>query len=198
MTKAEFLARLTAALSQLPEAERERQRAYYAEMLDDMTEDGLAEAEAVEKLGSPEEAAEKVLREMPLPELVRARVRPAGGWTALSIVLLILGFPLWGSLMLAFLAVLAAVYLTIWAAVAALFAAVAAVALSGAAIVVGALVHLSGGVAALLLAAGTGLVLAGLGVAAFFPALWAARGLVKLTGALGRWVRSLFLRKETV
>ena len=51
MTKLAFLDELEKRLSQLPQEEIDKHLSYYAEMIDDMTEDGMDEAAAVEKLG---------------------------------------------------------------------------------------------------------------------------------------------------
>ena len=51
MTKHEFLKQLKAELAGLPGAERRRQLDYYAELLDDMVEDGMDPEMAVERLG---------------------------------------------------------------------------------------------------------------------------------------------------
>ncbi len=109
MTKREFLDALGSRLSQLPKEEIEKQLAYYAELLDDMTEDGIPEARAVEKLGAPEEIAKTVLQDSPLPMLVKSRVKSGGGWTALRVVLLVLGAPVWLPILLLIFAVLLSV-----------------------------------------------------------------------------------------
>ena len=44
--------------------------------------------------------------------------------------------------------------------------------------------------------AGAGIALLGLAVLAFVGAGYAARALVRLTGALAVWIRSLFIRRE--
>ena len=114
MTKREFLDDLKSRLSQLPPDEIGKRLAYYAELIDDMVEDGMDEAAAVAKLGDVSKIADDILREQPLPTLVKSRVRPSGGWTALDIVLLVLGFPVWFPILMAFLAVVLSVYVVIW------------------------------------------------------------------------------------
>ena len=52
MTKREFIDVLNARTGALPEAERERLSAYFAEIIDDRMEDGVSEEEAVAALGS--------------------------------------------------------------------------------------------------------------------------------------------------
>jgi uncharacterized membrane protein len=196
MTRAEFLRELDAALGQLPAQERQKQQDFYAEMLDDMREDGISEEAAVEKLGDPRAAAEKVLQELPLPALVKSRVRPSGGWTAATIVLLVLGSPIWFSLLIAVIAVVLAVYVVIWALIAALFAVVLSIGVAGLAVVAALLWAMPGSVAVGLMTAGAGIALLGLAVLAFVGAGYAARALVRLTGALAVWIRSLFIRRE--
>ena len=57
MTEPAFLDELEKRLSQLPLKEIDKHLSYYAGMIDDMTEDGMSEAEAVEKLGPASEIA---------------------------------------------------------------------------------------------------------------------------------------------
>ena len=84
MSRAEFLRLLRWRLAQMPQSEIEKNVAYYDEMFSDMIEDGMTEEEAAARLGDPEEIAKELLRDMPMSELVRSRVRPSGGWTAFS------------------------------------------------------------------------------------------------------------------
>ena len=68
MDKRTFLERLQAALAGLPDAERERQLAYYEEMIDDRVEEGMSESEAIAALGPADQLAQRVLRQTP-PQL---------------------------------------------------------------------------------------------------------------------------------
>ena len=80
MTKADFLQLLERALAQLPEEERQANLEYYSELLDDMLEEGMTEAEATAKLGSPSQIAQSILQEVPLGKLVSTRMKPKSGW----------------------------------------------------------------------------------------------------------------------
>lgn len=115
MTKAEYLDRLRASLALMPPEEREAQLAYYEELFDDMLEDGMSEAEVIERLGAPEQVAEELLAEMPMATLVKNRVRATGRPSALTIVLLVLGAPLWLPLLISAAAVLLSLLITLWA-----------------------------------------------------------------------------------
>ena len=196
MLKAEFLGQLQKALSALPAAEVERQLNYYSELIDDMMEDGLSEIEAITRLGRVEDIRENILREQPLPLLVKNAARPKNGWTALSVIFLILGFPVWGSLLIAFFAVVCSIYIAIWAILFAAFAVVVSFGIAGVAMIVYAVIRLGMGAGSVLWTIGAAMLLLGLCVLGFPLAAALAKLVVKGTAAVGRWVKSLFIRKE--
>ena len=78
MNKESYLAQIRTLLASLPEEDRERSLAFYAESIDDRMEDGMSEEEAVASLESPEEAAKSILMDTPLPALVKALCRGDG------------------------------------------------------------------------------------------------------------------------
>lgn len=96
MSKTEFLTRLEKLLKGLSRKERETHLSYYQEMIEDAMEDGCTEAEAVARIGSPGEIAEQILSEQETP----AKPVSAGKKIVIAI-LLIIGSPLWGSILLA-------------------------------------------------------------------------------------------------
>ena len=195
MNKSEFLQALGKRLAQLPESERKQRLAYYDELISDMMEDGMSETEAVGKLGDVDAIAAQILRETPLGTLVKTRVQPKRGWTPLSIVLAVIGFPLWGSVALTLLAVLISVYVTIGSVLISLFAVVFAVAAVGFVLLVAPIVFLSLPFPWTLGLVGSGLLLLGLTVIAFWGAYYVCKGIVKTTVLLARWVKSWFIRK---
>lgn len=197
MNKQQFLSALRRGLSQLPPEEIEKQAAYYSELIDDMVEDGMTEYEAVSRLGSVEDIYQDILQNMPLPLLVRTGAKPKGGWTALSIVLIILGFPIWFSLAVAVLAVIFSVYIVIWVVVIVAFAVVLALAACAVAAIVAFVRLLFGSVALAILALGCAFVLAGFGIAAWLLAVAFAKLVVRATAAIGRSVKRIFIRKES-
>lgn len=116
MTKADFLQLLERALAQLPEEERRANLEYYSELLDDMLEEGMTEAEATAKLGSPSQIAQSILQEVPLGKLVSTRMKPKSGWTPLAIVLAVVGSPVWVPLLLLAAALVLSLFGSIWGA----------------------------------------------------------------------------------
>lgn len=197
MYKEQFLSALCRGLSQLPPEEIEKQVAYYSELIDDMTEDGMTEYEAVSRLGSVEDIYQDILQNMPLPLLVKTRAKPKGGWTALSIILIILGFPIWFSLAVALFAVIFSIYVVIWVLVIVVFAVFIAFAACVLALIVVFVRLLFSGAALAVLALGCAFVLAGLAILTWILAVAFAKLIVKATAAIGRGVKSLFIRKES-
>ncbi len=196
MTKADFLQLLERALAQLSEEERQKNLEYYSELLDDMMEEGMTEAEATAKLGSPNQIAQSILQEMPLGKLVSTRMKPKSGWTPLAIVLAVVGSPVWVPLLLAAVAVVLAVFVSIWALG---FAAVAVVLGLVVAVVATPIIAIKAATLTLpvgLLLLGAGLVLLGLCVLGGLMAVELCKLLWQLTVWLAHKVKGLFIRKE--
>lgn len=197
MNKQDFLARLRQALSGLPQDDIEERLAFYNEMIDDRAEDGLTEEAAVAELGPVDKIAAQIAAEIPLPRLVRERMKTTRRFRTWELVLLILGFPVWLPLLTAAFAILLSLYIVIWAVIISLWA----VWIS---FIAGALGGLAAGVMFICQGNGTqglimisaGVVLAGLSVFLFFGCRAATRGAAILTKKLAAGVRSLFLRKE--
>ena len=202
MNKQEFLDKLRRALAQMPLEERERQLGYYEELFDDMLEDGMSETEAAAKLGDPPKIAAELLTALPLGTLVKSSIPPKGSLSALTVVLVVLGFPLWFPLLLsAFIVVFSLLFsllVTLWALVVSYAAVVLSLGIAAVAAPIGLVSGMISGsplviIGASLAAAGL-CVLGALGVAPLF------RGLARLSAAICRafWrgVKSIFIKKE--
>lgn len=202
MTKNEFSEQLKQTLVRrgLSYEEAAKSAEFYLEMIDDRIEDGMSEEDAVAALGSIEEIAEQILYDLPLGVLVKSKIqnnKKRNGNPALVIVLAVIGFPIWFPILMAALAVVLSMYLVIGALVFAVFAVVAAVGISGIAMLPAACFLFSENLAAALGLIGAGLLLAGTAFLLYFPAKYAAKGLVWLTKALARGVKSLFIGKSS-
>lgn len=122
MTKNEFLSLLRQRLTGFSQEDADRSIDYYAEMIEDRIEDGMTEEEAVLAMGSPEDAVAQILRETPLPKLVKTKLKPSRKLKAWEIVLLALGSPLWIVLLAAAFIILLSVYIVLWSVVLVLYA----------------------------------------------------------------------------
>ena len=98
MNKKQFLAAIRNRIKGLPESDIDKSLDYYSEMIDDRVEDGMSEEEAVAALGTVDEIVAQILNDIPLPKLVKEKVRPKRSRSALEVILLVLGLPLWFSL----------------------------------------------------------------------------------------------------
>lgn len=196
MSKADFLRLLERALAQLSEEERRKNLEYYSELLDDMMEEGMTEAEATAKLGSPSQIAQSILQEMPLGKLVSTRMKPRSGWTPLAIVLAVVGSPVWVTLLLAGVVVVLALFVSIWALG---FAAIAVVIGLAVAVVAAPVIAIRTAAMTLplgLMLLGAGLVLLGLCVLGGLMTVELCKLLWQLTVWLGHKIKGLFIRKE--
>ena len=97
-------------------------------MLEDRMEEGLSEEEAVSAAGPVSEIVAQAVADIPLARLARERIRPRRRPKAWEIVLLALGSPIWLSLGVAAIAVILAVYVSLWAVLVSLWAVFAALA----------------------------------------------------------------------
>lgn len=211
MNKEQFLLQLGEKLASLPYSEVRRSLDFYKEIIDDRIEDGMTEEEAVTSLESIDVIAERIILDnTPLPTLVKARVHQEkqqraqdphkhsnSGWI---ILLLILGFPLWFALLATMGVVVLACYIVLWSLILTLFSIVLSLGLSALICLIAAFIVLPFNGLSTLACLGAGLLLAGLTLLSWFPAILGAKGLVFLTGklgkALGRSIKSLFIRKE--
>ena len=114
MTKNEFLEQLRRGLSGLPMEDIDERLNFYSEMIDDRIEEGLSEAEAVSAVGSVSDIVSQILRETPLTKLVKEKVKPAKPLKWWAIVLIVLGSPIWLSLLIAAAVIVLAVYVVLW------------------------------------------------------------------------------------
>lgn len=196
MEKLDFLVALESALSQLPEEDRRASIEYYAELIDDRVEEGMAEADAVASLGTVGTIAEQILMDMPLSKLVKTKLRPQrkiGGW---EIALLILGFPVWFPVLVSAVAVIFAVYVCLWAVDISLYATDLSLAVSGFGCTLGGLVVCTQNYPEGLFIIGAGAVCTGLALLLLPVCNLAARGTVQLGKKLIRWIKRCFIRKE--
>lgn len=196
MNKQEFLAELRKGLSGLPHEDIEERLSFYGEMIDDRIEEGLSEEEAVAEIGTVDDIVAQILADTPLTRLVKEKVKPNRALKAWEIVLIVLGSPIWLSLLLAAAAVFLSVYIALWAVVLSLYAADFAIAVSALAGIVGAIVYYpTAGIAQAALVFGAALVCAGISIFLFLAFNIIAAGVVVLSKKILLGIKGLFIRK---
>lgn len=199
MKKDEFLLELIEKLSFLPFEEMEERIGFYSEMIDDRVEEGLSEDEAVEAIGSVKDVVTQILEETPITKLVKERVRPNRSLRALEIVLLVLGSPIWLSLLIAAALVLLSVYTVIWSVVISLWAVeISLGAYFLAAIFAAVLFAFQGNAITVAVMLGSGILCAGLAIFFAFVCMAVTKGVLLLTKKIAFGVKSMFIGKEAL
>lgn len=196
MHKQEFLAQLRKGLSGLPQADIEERLTFYSEMLGDRMEEGLSEEEAVSAAGPVSEIVAQAVADIPLARLARERIRPTRRPKAWEIVLLALGSPIWLSLAVAAIAVILAVYVSLWAVLVSLWAVFAALAVCAVGSVPACVILAAGGSGApgaAMLAAG--IICAGLSVFMFCGCKQATRRIALATKKIAMWIKNRLIKK---
>ena len=197
MDKLDFLLALDKRLDVLSETDRRASLDYYSEILDDLVEGGMTETDAVASLGSVDAIAEEILMDIPLPKLVKAKMKGKKPLSGLEITLLIVGFPIWLPILISVFAVIFAVYISLWAVVISLYATDLALAASApASLLCAVLLFIAGQPSAALLFLGAALALAGLAILLLFGCNATAKGMWKLCRLTLRGIKACFIRKK--
>ncbi len=197
MTKIEFLRRLEDGLSGLPQKDIEERLAFYDEMIDDRMEEGFSEEEAVANIGSVNDIIFEIVDETPLHRLVKEKVKKKRKMGAVETILLILGSPVWLSLLIAAFAVILALYLSLWAVIISLWAVFASVIGVAIGLIACGIIYICrgevyGGVAII----GGAVVCLGLSILLFFGCKAATKGTVLLAKKTVSGIKKCFVKKE--
>lgn len=197
MNKYEFLGRLRERLAGLPPKDIDASLDYYAELIADRIEDGMSEEEAVAAMGSIDEIVAQILEDTSLPKLVKEKVRPKRALRTWEILLIVLGFPLWLPLLIAFASVIFSILVAIGSVVISVFAiAVAIGACALAFIVAGLICFVTAKEALGTILIGASLICAGLCILFFIGATYASKGILWLCKKGIYAIKSCFVGKE--
>lgn len=178
MNREDFLAALSERIQTMPTDEKNTVYEYYNEIILDKMDSGMDEAEVIAEFGDLDDIAAKILSEY-APEAEEPQSPPnseyfyqqpmppkrsaaAKVWIMIGLVL---GSPIWLSLLLSFFAVIVSVVFTVIAVVICLWASAVAVTLSGLFVFAISFLVLPESIGAALFQMGLGLVVASLGAA---------------------------------
>jgi uncharacterized membrane protein len=160
-------------------------------------EEGLAEDEAVAEVGSVADIAAQIIAEIPLAKITIDKIKPKKRLGAGTIVLLVLGSPIWLSLLIAAFAVVLSLYAALWAVIVsvwAVFASLAASFVGG--VAAGCLFIVNGSVASGLAVLAACFVCAGLAIFTFYGCKAVTLGAVRLTRKAAVWIKKCFIKRE--
>lgn len=208
MDRTQFLASISEQLAGLPQEDIQKSLDYYDEMLCDRIEDGMSEEDAVAELGAPEEIAEQILLDTPLPKLIKARTKTmkkpsSTAMHAWEIVLIVLGSPIWLALIIAAAAVVIAlastvlaIYISLWAVLFSIFVSALALAISFiAGITLGIIFLCTGKAPSAVLLLGGALICGGLAILFYLLSKLLAVGFAKGTKAIFAAIKKAMIRK---
>ncbi len=197
MSKQEFFESLRKGLFGLPQDDIEERLTFYNEMIEDRIEEGLSEEDAVSAVGSLSEVVKQIVADIPLAKIAKERIKSKKRLKAWEIVLLALGSPVWLSLLVAAVAVILSIYISLWAVIISLWA------------VFGSLIAcVFGGVAGGIIIALThntltgiaiisaGILCAGLSIFMFYGCKLVSKGILILTKKIALWIKNCFREKE--
>ncbi len=122
MNKQEFLLLLRKGMQDMPQIDAEERIVFYSEIIDDRIEEGLTEEEAIEAIGSATEILAQIANEKQNSKENNNVNREKSHLSVLGIILLILGSPIWLSLVIAAFAVIISVYVSVWSIIISLWA----------------------------------------------------------------------------
>lgn len=197
MNKVEFLEQLRNSLNGLPREEVEERVAFYSEMIDDRIEEGLSEEEAVQEIGSVEDIASQVVGDIPLTKYIKEKITPKRKLDTWEIVLLIMGAPIWLSLLMGAVTVVFSIYVSLWAIIFAMWTVFGALIACGVSGVVAAIGHaIAGhGVTSMVMISGA-LTCTGLAIFLFFGCKAITKGIALLMKKFLVWIKRRFIKKE--
>ena len=197
MNKNEFLARLGELLSDASEVDTAPSLDYYGEMIDDLVENGMSEEDAVASIGTPDAIAFEICPDTAFKR-VTAKTKPKRSLSTTHIVLLIVGSPIWLSLLISAAAVVFSLYVSLWAVIISLCSvpiSLAACALYGILSFVPYAIESDIALGAIML--GGGIACAGLSILAFIGYNALTRVAAVLTKKSFIGIKSLFVKRRT-
>ncbi len=196
MTKNEFLERLREGLFEWPKEDTEKFIDYYREMIEDRIEGGMSENEAVAALGTPDRVVYEIRLESSLPRIVKNKLKKRSPWRISEILLLLLGSPIWLSILIALFAAFLTVYLCFWAVLATFWAVELAFSAWGIAGLIVSIVSLvQGNGAALLFYFGSALFASALAIFGFFGCLLLTKLFLRAHVKMIRMLKILLIGK---
>ena len=197
MNKNEFIFTLREKLIKFPKVEVDERISFYSEIIDDYIEDGLTEDEAVSKIGSIDEIIEQISSEIPLSKILLNNVKPGRKLRVWEIILLVLGAPIWLSLLVSIAAGLISVFAGLWAGVISIFGVSFGFMIGGIlGAILGILFIFIKSLTEGLIMVGAGLVIAGVGMLLLPLAKLLSQLLIKLIKLIIRLIKKAFVNKE--
>lgn len=197
MNKQEFLEKLRKNLSELPQKDVEERLNFYNEMIEDRIEEGLTEEQAVLDVGPIDEIVSHAYTDIPFDKPAKKKIKLNRRMKPWEIILLSIGSPLWVSLIIAAVAVILSLYISLWSVVISLWSVfVSLLACFFGAIKSSIIFIYNNNALSGLVVISAGLICAGLSIFMFYGCKKATEIILNLTKNIPIWIRRSFNAKE--
>ncbi len=197
MRKQKFLAQLRKGLSGLPQEDIEERLTFYSEMIDDRMEEGLTEEKAIAAVGSVDEIISQIVADIPFTKIAKERIKSKRRLSAGEIVLLVLGSPIWLSLLIAAFAIILSLYISLWAVIISLWTVFGSlVGCAFGSVIAGIVFACSDNVLSGITILVAGIICTGLSIFMFYGCKAATKGILILTKKFLVWIKNCFIKKE--
>ncbi len=197
MTKIEFILSLNEKLSGLPQDDVRERLNFYSEMIEDRMEEGLSEEEAVLAVGSVDEIAAQIVSDIPEKNTEKEKTKSKRRFKAWEIALLVLGSPVWFSLLIAAFAVVFSLYAVLWSVIVSLWAVFASfIACAVGYIAAGVGFVIAGKTLSGIAVISLGIVCAGLSILSFYGCKALTKAVLLLTKNVALYIKNRFTRRE--
>ncbi len=198
MNKQEFLAELKAGLAGLPQKDIEDQLNFYSEMIDDRMEEGFSEEKAVSTFGLIDEIVKNLIADTSLIKIAKERINSKTKFNIWEIILLVLGSPIWISILIAAVTVIFSLYISLWSVIVSFWSIFVSFIGASLGMIVGGIIILCKsdffiGIAMI----GVCFILAGLSIFTFYGCKLSTKGILLLTKKTAVCIKNALLKKET-
>lgn len=175
---------------------------FYDEAIADRVEDGMSEDEAVAAMEDIDSIVKAAMLDKPITSLMADNVKKRhkeaseSGHGALFVVLMIVGFPIWFPLLVAFLSIIFSLYIAMWAIVVSIYAVELSFAISAVVCLLGAATFAMGQIpfATAIALLGCALILGGLTLLMWKPIVALTKWMIKIIKVVFRSIKSIFVK----
>lgn len=197
MKKQEFIKELEKKILVLPLDEKDDLLNFYGEVIDEKIEEGFSEEEAIKEMGSIDDIVNQIISDIPLTKIVKERIKPKKSLNAWNKTFLIVGSPIWASLLIIFFVLLISIYVILFACIVSLWAVEISLILSSIMAFIKSFYELTqNNYAPCFCFLGIGLVGIGVGIIFFMGCKVGSTGIIKFTKKIIINIKKKIVKKE--
>lgn len=202
MSREEYISQLRQKLTENKIPGIDSMIEFYDEAIADRVEDGMSEDEAVGAMEDIDSIVKAAMLDKPITSLMADNVKKRhkeaseSGHGTLFVVLMIVGFPIWFPLLVAFLSIIFSLYIAMWAIVVSIYAVELSFAISAVVSLLGAATFVMGQIpfATAIALLGCAFILGGLTLLMWKPIVALTKWMIKIIKVVFRSIKSIFVK----